>query len=62
FDSIEQQIDASNNNLRDYIDKRTTSLQRKSVEGAVTTKEMLEQKSSSLKSFSKALSATLKIQ
>ncbi|MEM6402925.1 MAG: hypothetical protein AAF757_22315, partial [Cyanobacteria bacterium P01_D01_bin.116] len=62
FDSIEQQIDASNNNLRDYIDKRTTSLQRKSVEGAVTTKEMLEQKSSNLKSFSKSLSATFKTQ
>jgi hypothetical protein len=62
FDSIEQQIDASNNNLRDYIDKRTTNLQRKSVEGAVTTKEMLEQKSSSLKSFSKSLSAAFKTQ
>ena len=62
FDSIEQQIDASNNNLRDYIDKRTTSLQRKSVEGALTTKEVLEQKSSSLKSFSKSLSAAFKKQ
>lgn len=60
FDSIEQKIDASNNNLRDYINKRTTSLQRKSVEGAITTKEVLEQKSSTLKSFSKKLSATLK--
>ena len=62
FDSIEQQIDASNNNLRDYINKRTTSLQRKSVEGALTTKEVLAQKSSTLKSFSKKLSATLKTQ
>ncbi|MEM9925797.1 MAG: hypothetical protein AAF915_18950 [Cyanobacteria bacterium P01_D01_bin.50] len=62
FDSIEQKIDASNNNLRDYINKRTTSLQRKSVEGAITTKEVLEQKSSTLKSFSKKLSATLKPQ
>ena len=62
FDSIEQKIDASNNNLRDYINKRTTSLQRKSVEGAITTKEVLEQKSSTLKSFSKKLSATLKTQ
>ena len=62
FDSIEQQIDASNNNLREYIDKRTNSLQRKSVEGALTTKEVLEQKSSTLKSFSKKLSATLKPQ
>ena len=62
FDSIEQQIDNSNNNLRDYINKRTNSLQRKSVEGALTTKEVLEQKSSSLKSFSKKLSARLKTQ
>ncbi|MEM6751522.1 MAG: hypothetical protein AAF630_00815 [Cyanobacteria bacterium P01_C01_bin.38] len=62
FDSIEHQIDASNNNLRDYIDKRTTSLQRKSVEGAISTKEVLEQKSSSLKSFSKSLSTTFKTQ
>ena len=62
FDDLEQQIDASNSNLRDYINNRTTNLQRKSVEGAVTTKEMLEQKSSSLKSFSKSLSATLKTQ
>ena len=62
FDEVEQKIDASNNNLRDYINKRTTSLQRKSVEGAITTKEMLEQKSSSLKSFSKSLSTALKTQ
>ena len=62
FDSIEQQIDASNNNLRDYINKRTNSLQRKSVEGAMSTKEVLEQKSSSLKSFSQTLSATFKTQ
>ena len=62
FDSIEQQIDASNNNLRDYINKRTNSLQRKSVEGAMSTKEVLEQKSSTLKSFSKSLSAAFKAQ
>ena len=62
FDEVEQRIDDSNNNLRDYIDKRTTSLQRKSVEGAVTTKEVLERKSSNLKSFSQTLSATLKTQ
>ncbi len=62
FDEVEQRIDASNSNLRDYIDKRTTSLQRKSVEGAVTTKEVLEQKSSSLKSFSKTLAAAFKTQ
>ena len=62
FDEVEQRIDDSNNNLRDYIDKRTTSLQRKSVEGALTTKEVLEQKSSSLKSFSKSLSAAFKKQ
>ncbi|NJM23927.1 MAG: hypothetical protein HC907_37735, partial [Richelia sp. SM1_7_0] len=62
LDSIEQQIDNSNNNLRDYIDKRTTSLQRKSVEGAITTKEVLEQKSSSLKSFSKTLAAAFTTQ
>ena len=60
FDEVEQQIDASNSNLRNYIDKRTTSLQRKSVEGAVTTKEVLEQKSSSLKSFSNRLAAAFK--
>ncbi|NJN12808.1 MAG: hypothetical protein HC836_50185 [Richelia sp. RM2_1_2] len=60
FDEVEQKIDASNNNLRNYIDKRTTSLQRKSVEGAITTKEVLEQKSSSLKSFSKSLAAAFK--
>ena len=62
FDEVEQKIDASNNNLRDYINKRTNSLQRKSVEGALTTKEVLEQKSSSLKSFSQTLSATFKTQ
>jgi hypothetical protein len=62
FDEVEQKIDASNNNLRDYINNRTNSLQRKSIEGAITTKEVLEQKSSSLKSFSKKLSATLKTQ
>ncbi|MEO0841259.1 MAG: hypothetical protein AAF063_20425 [Cyanobacteria bacterium J06643_5] len=62
FDEVEQKIDASNNNLRDYIDNRTNSLQRKSIEGALTTKEVLERKSSSLKSFSKSLSATLKTQ
>ncbi|NJN11381.1 MAG: hypothetical protein HC836_45330, partial [Richelia sp. RM2_1_2] len=62
FDEVEKQIDKSNNNLRDYIDKRTTSLQRKSIEGAITTKEVLEQKSSSLKSFSKTLAATFKTQ
>lgn len=62
FDEVEQQIDASNNNLRDYINNRTNSLQRKSVEGALTTKEVLEQKSSSLKSFSKALAAAFKTQ
>ena len=62
FDEVEQKIDASNNNLRNYIDKRTTSLQRKSVEGAITTNEVLERKSSSLKSFSKSLSATFKTQ
>lgn len=62
FDEVEQKIDASNNNLRNYIDKRTTSLQRKSVEGAITTKEVLERKSSSLKSFSKSLSAAFKTQ
>ncbi|MGF1673130.1 MAG: hypothetical protein ACFCUV_05495 [Rivularia sp. (in: cyanobacteria)] len=60
FDEVEQKIDASNNNLRDYIDKRTTTLQRKSIEGAITTKEVLEQKSSSLKSFSKSLAAAFK--
>jgi hypothetical protein len=60
FDEVEQKIDASNNNLRDYINNRTTSLQRKSVEGAITTKEVLEQKSSNLKSFSKSLSAAFK--
>ncbi|MBV6628171.1 MAG: hypothetical protein KI793_35505 [Rivularia sp. (in: Bacteria)] len=60
FDEVEQRIDDSNNNLRDYIDNRTNSLQRKSVEGAITTKEVLEQKSSSLKSFSKSLSARFK--
>ena len=62
FDEVEQKIDASNNNLRDYINNRTTSLQRKSVEGVITTKEVLEQKSSNLKSFSKSLSAAFKIQ
>ena len=62
FDSIEQQIDASNNNLRDYIDNRTNSLQRKSIEGALSTKEVLERKSSTLKSFSQTLSTTLKNQ
>ncbi|MBV6627694.1 MAG: hypothetical protein KI793_33015 [Rivularia sp. (in: Bacteria)] len=62
FDDLEQQIDNSNNNLRDYINKRTTSLQRKSVEGAISTKEVLEQKSSSLKSFSKSISARFKTQ
>ena len=62
FDEVEQQIDASNSNLRDYINKRTTSLQRKSLEGATTTKEVLEQKSSSLKSFSKTLAAAFKTQ
>ncbi|WP_414623749.1 hypothetical protein [Calothrix sp. CCY 0018] len=62
FDEVEQQIDASNSNLRDYINKRTTTLQRKSVEGAITTKEVLEQKSSSLKSFSKSLAAAFKTQ
>ena len=60
FDEVEKQIDNSNNDLRNYIDKRTTSLQRKSVEGAITTKEVLEQKSSSLKSFSKTLAAAFK--
>ena len=62
FDEVEKQIDASNNNLRNYIDKRTTSLQRKSLEGATTTKEVLEQKSSSLKSFSNRLAAAFKTQ
>ncbi|NJM22884.1 MAG: hypothetical protein HC836_46560 [Richelia sp. RM2_1_2] len=62
FDEVEQKIDSSNSNLRDYINKRTTSLQRKSVEGAITTKEVLEQKSSSLKSFFKSLSAAFKTQ
>ncbi|MDY6902840.1 MAG: hypothetical protein SWZ49_32935 [Cyanobacteriota bacterium] len=62
FDEVEQKIDASNNNLRDYINNRTTDLQRKTVDSAVTTKEVLEQKSSSLKRFSKTLSATLKTQ
>jgi hypothetical protein len=62
FDEVEQKIDASNNNLRNYINNRTNSLQRKSVEGAITTKEVLEQKSSSLKSFSKSLSAAFKTQ
>jgi hypothetical protein len=60
FDEVEQKIDASNSNLRDYINNRTTNLQRKSVEGAITTKEVLERKSSSLKSFSKTLSAAFK--
>ena len=62
FDEVEKQIDNSNNNLRNYIDKRTTSLQRKSLEGATTTKEVLEQKSSSLKSFSNRLAAAFKTQ
>ncbi|WP_414624969.1 hypothetical protein [Calothrix sp. CCY 0018] len=62
FDEVEQKIDASNSNLRDYINNRTTNLQRKSVEGAITTKEVLERKSSSLKSFSKSLSAAFKTQ
>ncbi|NJN12977.1 MAG: hypothetical protein HC815_35630 [Richelia sp. RM1_1_1] len=62
FDEVEQKIDKSNSNLRDYIDKRTTTLQRKSLEGAITTKEVLEQKSSSLKSFSKTLAAAFKTQ
>ena len=62
FDEVEKQIDNSNNDLRNYIDKRTTSLQRKSLEGATTTKEVLEQKSSSLKSFSNRLAATFKTQ
>ncbi|MEA5596996.1 hypothetical protein [Rivularia sp. UHCC 0363] len=62
FDEVEQKIDASNSNLRDYINNRTTSLQRKSVEGAITAKEVLEQKSSSLKSFSKKLAAAFKTQ
>ena len=62
FDEVEQKIDASNNNLRDYINNRTTDLQRKTVDSAVTTKEVLEQKSSNLKSFSKSLSAVFKTQ
>ena len=62
FDEVEQKIDASNNNLRDYINNRTTNLQRKTVDSAVTTKEVLERKSSSLKSFSTSLAAAFKTQ
>ncbi|NJL78695.1 MAG: hypothetical protein HC917_07275 [Richelia sp. SM2_1_7] len=53
FDDLEQRIDDSNNNLRDYIDNRTNSLQRKSIEGAITTKEVLEQKALALKASPK---------